>query len=108
VRRFCAEYPNDKKAANLGQPPLPPLQSTYYSQLLSSGLAASLQHLAASASQSEQSGRHAGDQSQSANSSSGGGVLLQGGGGGSRAGVAEVGDELMINEYGPCDSFDFR
>jgi hypothetical protein len=102
VRRFCAEYPNDKKSANLAQP-LPPLQSTYYSQLLSSGLTANLQHLpAAAASQSETGRRRPTDQSEGSNRV---GVQSQAGGG---VGDARVADELMINEYGPCDSFDFR
>jgi hypothetical protein len=81
VRRFCAEYPNDKKAANIGRP-LAILQSTYFSQELSKNLSVSLQHLSWAAPSS----------ARPAAPSSG----------------APVSDELTINQYDPCDTFDLR
>lgn len=82
VRRFCAEYPNDKKAANLGQP-LAILQSTYYSKQLSLGLTASLQHLGP------------GPPTRNSLAAASGPT------------AAAVSNELTVNAYGPCDTFDF-
>ncbi len=70
---------------------VPVLQSTYYSQLLSSGLNASLNHV-----------RGGTGNSQSQSGTDGDGQSPVGRGDGPLA------NELAVNEYGPCDGFDFR
>ena len=43
VRRFCSEYPNDKKSSNLAQP-ISVLQSTYFNKQLSDGVQTNIFH----------------------------------------------------------------
>ena len=71
VRRFCSEYPNDKKSANLAQP-ISVLQSTYFNKQLSDGVQTNIFH-------------------------SGAGQPLP----------AFLSGEVFVNEYGPCDKYDF-
>lgn len=72
VRRFCSEYPNDKKSSTLLRP-ISILQSTYFNKKLSEGLEQNLFHSGAGVSTSS---------------------LLS--------------SALSVNEYGPCDKYDFN
>jgi hypothetical protein len=97
VRRFCAEYPNNKNAANLGRP-IHILQSTYYNRVLSMNVTTSLQHLGTvdSTRKSAAPAGHPGAPSR------------QSPAGKDQMSSDDISDELAVNEYGSCDKFDFR
>ena len=104
IRRFCAEYPSDKKAANLNSP-LALLQSTYYNQQMSSGLATSLQHLGPpSAALKIGGGQSKGGKGSQSEDGSGKAKGSQS----ERGEFGRLANELAVNEYGSCDRFDFR
>ena len=80
VRKFCSEYPNDKKSSHLSKP-VALLQSTYYHKTLSEGQTATLVHRSAS-SKSKPS---VNDKTETKDET----------------------EELFVNEYGSCDRYDF-
>ena len=80
VRKFCSEYPNDKKSSHLSKP-VALLQSTYYHKTLSEGQTATLVHRSASS----KSKPTANDKTETKDET----------------------EELFVNEYGSCDRYDF-
>ena len=78
VRRFCSEYPNDKKSSTL-QKPLSILQSTYYNSKMSENVTAEL--IKRETSRFATNTKHT---------------------------EANLSNQLHINEYGSCNSYDFN